>query len=231
MHPFGVYGTIKGMIIAVVGCGRSGTNLLARIIGSHPAITPFIEHRATFDKVAKAADVGNPIPDSVKWQYGEWERDHGKIVVKDHPLYYCSDAPQMPYKYVYIQRNLLDVVYSTLNHKGCFERLSAPPGNLNGGLLADNYQVQPPHVKATHRWLNAVTRWERIRGKLNGFAVSYEQLVREPQSILPDLAAFLGVSNAFTTSFIRGDTVGKWQGHFSEIEHTEIFNTISTSRA
>jgi hypothetical protein len=189
----------------IVGCGRSGTTLLRRMLNHHPQIAIPVESLFIIDYLRAADNL--PLPDLKALMLGEFELHRWQVEVTASDLRDCPD--------VVSTINRLHQRYTEQNHKTVWGQ-KTPRFIRYGHLLKQHYPqsrfihvIRDPRAVANslrnsnvhrsnvyfgaQRWLKDVRHGLRLQDDypdtvLNVF---YEQLVAEPQATLQQVCEFL----------------------------------------
>ena len=110
---------------------------------------------------------------------------------------------------VIIYRDPRDVIQSTLRRVNT---------DWKEKKFAENFNTAE---KAAHHWVNAIEMMEKYSDTIH--VVQYEQLVRQPETVITDLAKYLGVDPAgFDLSTIRDTSIGLYQTGLSPKQIRQI---------
>lgn len=213
-------------MVFVLGLGRSGTNMLAEVLISHPALIGDIEG-PTFSLAVKAA-LG--LSGAVQ-RYINSLSPMDMYVKKDHPVMWFWGAMPADNKGIYIDRGFMDHAASCLHHDGVQSWLhnssQYPPNGLSGSLLrsklglsSTDYATLSIYGKLAIRYLTA----KYVARTLNDVVyVTYEGLVQHPTYWLGVIGDYINVNPArFDTSIIKSTSIDKYKQTLSTYEITTL---------
>jgi hypothetical protein len=210
------------MIIFVVGTGRSGTNMVGRLLDSHPAVHVTIEQPPMFDLVTQISVYGKRarIVELVA-AYRERAAKHSIYADKSHHALWCAEELQGAFgdaaRFIAVERDPRAVVASMLRHGGVMRwvhrwRDLPVPCPFAGLENASDYGPLSVEQKCAARWRSHQRRIAVLRGRLDHLLVlNYERLVVEPAAELARVADFLGIENRFNAELPHRDSLERWR--------------------
>lgn len=215
------------MIIFVVGTGRSGTHLVGRLLGSHPAVHATIEEQPMFGLVTQISVYGmrsrmSELVDVYRRQLAK----HAIYADKSHHALWCAEELQDAFgdeaRFVAVERDPRAVVASMLLHQDGVMRwlerwreLPVPCPFL-GLENASTFSELTVEQKCAARWRSHHRRIAQLRGRLDHLLVlNYERLVVEPVAELERLAGFLGIENRFNAELPHRDSLDRWRAQLT----------------
>lgn len=219
----------------IMGCGRSGTNLIGKVLSENPEVLVRLEDPFTFPLAVDCALGRMGRLKNLASIYKEvFLNSSESVVIKDHPVLFFWPWLNMllresgiKTKYVIVVRDMLDVIASTLKHKGCSSWLTKPPSNLNGAILyGEGYYDLPLHSRAFWRWQNAWNYTRFSLGYNNVFLISYEQMILQTKDVLTELSNFIEVSYIPYSGMIYESSIGRGKNELSQQQLIDIGSEI-----
>jgi hypothetical protein len=206
MSPGGGSTSLAPVFIA--GCARSGTSILGEAIAAHPRVTYLYEASDLWRRFFPDRDDDRLGPEDAAdaaacaGARAELEarlrRGGGEVLVEKNPKHALRSAflarvfPQA--RFIHLIRDGRDTVASLM-----FRNRGAEWGHLKipgwRELLA-RYPTQN-HCRAAHQWREAVRCARREGGALGSgryLELRYEDLVRQPETVLAQALAFLALA-------------------------------------
>lgn len=157
---------INSNFLFIIGTGRSGTHFLGRVIGNHPEVQVLMENRKTFSLVKKAAITKRTNKDLDKlitrYQKIQENSNKGFILEKSHPNIWLVPRLNESFSsshFIGVQRDVYQVVYSMLRHKGVSKWYKKLPQDKLSDFLGITKQNRayfhslPIEAKCTIRWM------------------------------------------------------------------------------
>ncbi|QTL96752.1 sulfotransferase [Iocasia frigidifontis] len=227
-------------IIFIIGSGRTGTNWLANILQSHPAIRATIEDPMIFNRVTKMAL--NPavraklFPELIRlYTYYYQESSPCHYVDKSHPNLWLAEALALVFPdslFISLKRNPYATVSSMLKHEGVlkwqreWKRFPIPNEFLGiDHKIAADYSKMSMTEKCTLRWVAHMKKIDYLAKsniKNRMLIISYERLVENTIEVLIKIKKFLDLSESFNVPVVNKETIYKWQQQLSESQCEEI---------
>jgi len=232
---------MKRRIVFILGCGRSGTHMVAHMLDSHPDFTVTYEDPKIFS-LANSMAMSNHRRDlpELFGVYREWWAKHPFYADKSHPAIWFAEELERYFGenayFIGIERNVMSTVYSMMHHAAIRKMIERwqdyPVPNPYLGIDEDNvgsYMLRTIEEKCAFKWRAHRDRMERLRGCLNRFMVAqYEEVVRDPQRFAFELGAFLSVPPIFKVDLPHQKSVEKWKKLTAE--QTDAIGKIVQSR-
>jgi hypothetical protein len=239
-------------LIFVVGTGRSGTNWMGGILGTHPGIRSFVEVRPVFDLVTAAAVGTGEREELLPDIFDEYDRLYEQasplhFADKTHPALWIAEEIRARYGgrsvFIGMVRDVHPTVASMLEHQGvrrwCEEWEKYPVPNPFLGITEENlswYRSASLSQRCVARWASHRQEIERLEKTMNGglLPIRYEDLVLHPQSTLERLRVFLELDLAFPPARPRHESLDAWASRLPERDRRDIeaaAATISALRA
>lgn len=217
----------KSKFLFVIGSGRSGTNFLGRIIGNHPEIKMLLEDKKTFKKAVEASvhffgderKYKNLIS-TYKWlQYTTFKP---YILEKSHPNLWIVEKLEREFpdaKFIGIERDVFQVVYSMLNHKGVSKWFDLLPYREYSHFLGINkgnvegYHNLPLEAKCTIRWIAHQRRLDNLSERYPDkvFKIDYQRLCNEFEKEVKELSDFVGIDLTPYAERPKFQPLDKWK--------------------
>lgn len=206
-------------LVFITGLGRSGTHLVADIIGS--GIPCDQEVQPQFNMVINAVVYHKPIAPLIKIYKTKPEN----YATKDHPVIWLVEQFRfMQPKFVCIERDVLQVVASSLKHPGVLKWVTQeyPPNPLSANYVS-GYDKMDTIERLTARWVVNHLRINELKRTNQGdiLFLDYNDLVVNPGPTIHQLELFLEVklqipkiSKVPMTKYLNemtGEQIGKIQ--------------------
>lgn len=175
--------------IIIGGCGRSGTTLLLALLGAHPEVHAIPHETRLFCLFAEQSQ--DPVERRELFEHPDFSTEArlaqlAKLLAKDSirpsARRWCEKTP----------RNVL-----------CFDEIAESFGGrvklveiVRDGrdVVLSRHPLQPDKSwTSPARWVRDVAAGRRHAERLNVHTLRYEDLVREPQTTLATLGAYLGL--------------------------------------
>jgi hypothetical protein len=225
--------------VFVMGCGRSGTHWLGRILGSHPDILAGIEVKGIFDVATQIAldpsQKQHLFPRLIRRYRRAVRRARPRRYAdKSHPTLWFAEmlADEFPKaRFVAIQRSPYATVNSMLQHAGVTRwttmwREWTLPNHFLGITeeLAAEYDGLPLAAKHALRWCSHARRVQELEASLGDgmLVVEYEKLHSEPAAQLRSLQAFLNLVRPFPEPPIKRFSLERWRKELSPSDREAI---------
>jgi hypothetical protein len=217
----------KARPVFIVGCGRSGTHLLARSLSAHPLVRARIETEPIFG--LSTAIALNAQSEKVAFEHlvrcyrAELRRSRGRIFLdKSHPNIWIAEKLKSEFpesRFIGIERNAYATVASMLKHRGVLEWHARwkefPVPNRFLGIAAETasrYEGLPLASKCALRWVAHRDRLAALRRTLGEeiLVLSFEQLSNEPSACMRRLQLFLNLDEPVPVPRIDRAPLTKW---------------------
>lgn len=228
------------MIIFILGNARSGTNMLGRLLDSHPRIVTTIEEQPIFDFVSDVAIRGQAetIVDLVA-AYQDKHNAHPIYADKSHHAMWCAPALESAFpddaRFLAIERNPFATVASMIRHPGVlwwcehFEQLPEPCPFL-GLQDRGSYRALSMLERCALRCKAHRDRLRYLGRHLESWlCLRYEELVTEPEEQTDRIADFVGLENAFDTTLPHPGSVARWETELSAAQIAAIQAILTES--
>jgi len=192
-------------MVFVVGMGRSGTHLLAEVVGTCRQYKVYLEEHASFQA---ALDIAlwhrrNRIPE-LEEMYEKRYAEVGPFVDKTHTVLWCARElnESLPGAcFIGIYRNPFAAISSAWLHEPIRKRDSQvrifPVPNVFLGItknnMADYYNRMSFEERQALRWLTHYRAMLRLRALPNYLQVRYEDLLLRFKDMSKRIGDFLGV--------------------------------------
>lgn len=234
-----ILNSVDQKIIFVIGTGRSGTHWLGYILEAHPNIKATIEEPAIFKTVTEIAldqqKKDKLFPKLVKLYRKQLQNSrHHHYTDKSHPNIWIAEDLAKTFDNAYfigIIRNPYGTVASMLRHKevlGWHKKWREyPVPNAFLGItedIAKQYDELSLPERCTIRWIAHYHRMEELQKKLGSrlLVISYEDLIRNSQSVLEEVREFLDLTYPPEIETIKKESLSKWKRNLSERDIDEI---------
>lgn len=213
------------------GVGRSGTHLLADILDTSPELTVQYEDTPEFELATNIAVHSNST-DQQEVLASKYRELSNNIVVKHHPAiwaYHHLTLSVPDVKFIVIERDVYQVVASTLRHPGCKEwcvrHKELPPNPLSGSTHWLYREDMNLIQLITLRWMIHQLRIETIKNNSNVFHIHYDDLIK--RASLLELANYMGVDNKFKFPPIKPGTTDKWKKELTQGQKDDIKTLVA----
>lgn len=231
-------------VLAVIGCGRSGTHMLGYLLGTSPSVTTSIEDQHLFPLIVKSATRGleSTLVDRISriLQLRLERCETNFYLEKSHPLLWLAGNPklyELPIKFIAINRDPYAVVASMIEHEKTrswleeWDKLPIP--NIFLGVNSSNldeYKRMSLAEKATMRWIShskEVERLSYILGPEQYLVMSYEDLITNTKMKIKEIENFTKIRKIDKNFDIRADSLHKWQQTLSSSQVRQVAETLS----
>lgn len=229
--------------VFILGCGRSGTHLLANALSAHPSIHATIEAEPMFGlSTALAMDPRlEPVAfaELVHHYRNELGRSPRPVYVdKSHPNLWLADKLQDAFpegRFLGIERNVFATVASMMKHRGVsawhFRWKEFPVPNRFLGITdewAAVYDDLSLAARCALRWRAHKEQMVRIRYALGAriAVLSYEQLVSDAEASLRRLREFLELDAPIPVPAIDRMALTRWSRELSEPDRARICDVV-----
>ena len=218
-------------MILILGCGRSGTHLLADVLeGPDTVVTK--EDPRWFDlalaMVRNKALLPEYYPRFAEMLYREHEaaRADGKVFVdKTHVAAWLFEwlAKDLPLYTIWIERDPLPTIASMTSHPGMrndlrYARCFTVPNRYMG--IEDEMWFDLPIVQCfAHKWISYHRRLIELYGRIDHF-VKYEELLQHPEREITKIEEKFGIRCSRPVIFL--ESLSKWQQILAQAEVSEI---------
>jgi hypothetical protein len=216
-------------MILILGCGRSGTHLLADVMeGPDTVVTKedprwfelalaMVRNEATMDRYYK------PFVHILRAQR---DAAKGKILVdKTHVAAWFLQklSLDIPLQTIWIEREPLPTIASMMWHNGMrndlgYSRCFSVPNRFMGIYGEEWFDLSMAQCFA-HKWLSYHRRREELNGWIDHF-VQYEDLVRYPEQEITKIEQRFGISCSRPDISMHG--LLKWMDVLTQAEVSEI---------
>jgi len=235
----------------IVGCGRSGTNWLAKILAESEACTVTREDKPLFNLVVDIVVRGQR--DRIKtlipaYRNRAMQYAPSLFVDKSHPALFLvdelaaafpasEDGSECGIQFVGIERNPFATVASMLLHEGVSGWLEqtvpvpSPFFGIGEGESLEAWRAKPPHMRPLQRWWAHHVEMARIKAAYPQavHVIEYEALVENHGVELAALDRFLqgplGNPNwpaLAPAKEIRTDSLDKWERTLTDQQKDDI---------
>ena len=229
-------------IIFIIGTGRSGTNLVGRIIGSHPQVIPYIEDSRFFKLATKIAieqkfrtrrtsKLIRRYQKEAKAISGKsnyvLDKSHTNIWIADQLFEKFGDA-----KFIGVSRDVYSTVSSMLQHSGVmswYDTLNNKVENQFLGINNDNvdfFADLPLESKCAFRWISHQHQLGQLQKTLgaNLYITDYAEVIKQNEIELERYSNFLGLENKFRVEKLNPDSLTKWKSSLKpqQIDNIEM---------
>ncbi len=241
-------GGMRSRPVFILGCGRSGTHLLAHTLSAHPRVRATIEAQPMFGlSTAMAMNVHlEPVwfARLVRHYQIELRRSPRRLYVdKSHPNLWIAEKLRDAFpdaRFLGIERNAFATVASMMKHRGVaawhFRWKEFPVPNRFLGItaeLAAVYDDLPLASRCALRWQahkERMAQLERVLG--DDIAVlSYEQFATDPVATVRRLRGFLELDEPIPAPAIDGTALGRWSAELSEQDQARIRDVVGAGSA
>jgi len=222
----------KQKIIFICGTGRSGTNLIGKVISTHKEIDGRIEKPETFDLITQIATEQNKeaIGENKKLLISRFneikKQTNNHILEKSHPalwlVEFLLNSIDESY-FICIKRDALPTISSMLKHNGVLYWFKKLPNDKENKFLGinrhnvDDYKNYSVEQKCYRRWLshqNEITRLEN-KYKDKVLSVKYEDFILDSDKILEKISDYLQIDNIFEIPCLDWSPLTKWENELS----------------
>lgn len=164
-------------ILVVSGLPRSGTSMMMKMLAA-AGFDLMVDERRPADEFNPNGYYEYEPAKSLKDGDGSWlENARGKVVKVVSPLLPYL-PPQYEYKVIFMQRNLAEVM--------------ASQAKMLNGFLKGTDPVQDSQIEnAFQEHLKRLETWISAQSNIQAFYVRYNQLLANPEAVIPDMARFL----------------------------------------
>jgi hypothetical protein len=234
--------------VFIVGCGRSGTHLLAHTLAAHPRVRATIEAEPMFGlSTALAMNVHlEPagIPQLVRHYEGELRRSAGRLYVdKSHPNLWIAERLRDAFPgalFLGIERDAFATVASMMKHRGVAAWHARwkefPVPNRFLGItpeLAAVYDELPLASRCALRWRAHKERLAEL-GRVLGpdlAVVSFEAFAGDPAATVRRLGAWLDLEPPLAVPAIDRAALGRWSAELSAQDQARIRDVVGECAA
>jgi len=235
--------TVKTRPVFVIGCGRSGTHLIARSLSAHPLVHATIETEPVFGlstAMALNAQLEQVAFEDLAGCYrSQLRRSRRRIYLdKSHPNLWVAERLKNEFReaqFIGMERNVFATVASMLKHRGVLQWHTRwkefPIPNRFLGIdveTAAAYEDLPLVAKCALRWLahrNRLTILARTLGK-DLLVLSFEQLLSEPLASMRRLQSFLKLEQPIPVPCIDTTPLTKWHSELSDEQVSQIRDIV-----
>ena len=229
-------------MICIIGCGRSGTHLLADIFTTEQTIVEkenplWFEHALAMARNETKKEIYLPFLIDTYRQKDAEAREKGNVFVdKTHVNTWWAEAlyDALPdVHFVWIEREIHPVVASMKNHPGMrndlrYARSFSVPNRYMGIKDAQWYDL-PIASCFAYKWKSYECRkWELINKGLIDYVVEYEKLVTDPKDIISELEETVWMQ--LRQPNMIPQNIDKWKFHLTEQEKVNISTVNKTVR-
>lgn len=200
-----LFPTKSSQPIFIIGSSRSGTSILASVLGSSPDLCHFTEHplvhRHMLSMVAHPQDIKQELFKLRKTMMSQSGVTYGQRILEKTPpnsliAKHIADNI-VDAKFVHIIRDGRDVAFSMLNHGWVSQELKADV-NYWSKLLPKKFQLE--WLKAD-LWERGVIRWALFVSKAQKVScygnryweIRYEKLCQNPHQNIAEILSFLEI--------------------------------------
>lgn len=208
-------------MIQILGCGRSGTHLLANVFEGPDTIVTKEDSRwfqyflAMARNEARRDRYYQPCVRLLKDQHDKAEAEGKVFVDKTHvAAWFMPDlVRKLPMKTIWIERDPLANIASMIRHRGIvldvlFYSLSFTVPNGYTGIYGEEWFDEPNIKRFAYKWLSHRKKREELAAWIDYF-VRYEDLVRYPEREISKIEEKFGIR--CTRPIMRPDSLSKWE--------------------
>ncbi len=235
---------MSGLCI-IIGCGRTGTHLLARTLRKCPEALVAIEKAPVFawtKKLILHPDLWPRLLPKILQEYRSKMMGRQAIYVdKSHPLLFFVDKilQEIPEaRFVAMRRQPLPVVSSMLIHgdtaSWCKKAQSATRPNKFLGIDTlmpfNEYLKLALEEKCALRWCAHENEIDNLIGNASVRIVQFEDFINNHKSEISSLSDFLGIKIP-ENRHIKKEVLNKWRKNLSDKQREMINNIVLQYRA
>jgi hypothetical protein len=194
--------------IFVIGSGRSGTHFLGRIFQNNPSVELLLEEPKYFGLVKdiNIRQKKNLLPKLTnRYQKLSLTTEKPYLLEKSHPNIWSVDylIKEFPNAFfIGINRNVYQVVYSMLNHKGVLNWYKTLPNDVENSFLGitdenkNDFSNLPLESKCTLRWYAHIKESYELKRKYseNVIILNYNDLCNNYFEVVDKLELFFNLS-------------------------------------
>jgi len=237
--------SINSKKVFVIGCPRSGTNFLGKILSSHPDIVATVENPFIFELSTMIASRPQLKRYLLPLQSTIYRGLHAYYQPKNYADKSHSNlwsAVELSKKFddaifIAIWRNPYAVVASMLKHKGVLSRYRGRwkglklPNKFLGimGEYQHNFRKLPLESKCALRWKSHFEKMRQLENVLKDklLILKYKNLVLETKSELGRIQTFIKLKESFPTQKVKRNPLVKWKRNINGIVKENIDEIIS----
>lgn len=223
-------------MILVVGCGRTGTCLMGRILASHPQVRGYVESPEFFPLATRIAFGQRAfLPTLIeRYRAAAAQAAPRHFADKSHPNLWQVEELLAAFpkaKFVAMLRGVEATVASMLKH-GAFApraREAARVGRENRflGITKDNrdwYGQAEDCERLAQQWKAHTAETHRLLRSIHGtiHPVWYDELVVHPKQTLEKLRDVLALDVPFPAPKVHTGSLLKWRGELSDAQIAAI---------
>lgn len=229
--------------VFILGCGRSGTHLLAHTLSAHPSVRASIEAEPMFGlSTAMAMNAGLEsvaFAQLVRHYLDDMRCSRRPLYVdKSHPNIWLAEKLREAFpdaRFIGIERNVYATVASMMKHRGVsawhHRWKEFPVPNRFLGItaeLAAVYDDLPMASRCALRWRAHKLRMSQLERVLAGSiaVLSYEQLVTDPGAAARRLGSFLELEEPIPVPAIDRAASSRWTTELSQADRAGIRDVV-----
>lgn len=230
--------------VFVIGTGSSGTNLVGRLLATHPQVRGTIEEEPMFGLsiwITLYPSIEEKVlPYLVSAYHTQLKLSSPKHYVdKSHMNIWVAERLKAAFPqalFVGVERSPYAVVASMLKRKGMLNRqrrwrkYQIPNRFLGIDMsVAKYYDELPRESQCALRWLTHHREMTRLRGILNRslIVLNYEELVLNTEREVGRLQEFVPVTSPIVHTEVRDTALNKWRHELSDIQLMNIANVVN----
>lgn len=189
-------------LIVIGGSPRSGTTLLRSMLGRHPQIFSGPETTVFLHRISSPADIGDRL-DCNPVEIETWQRKASSqmefielcaqnLLARAGKKFWAEKTPHNVKRFGFVRRHFprAKLVHVVRDGRDVICSLRRTPFSKVDGACWDSTEAAQ---QCALQWKASVTAGLRFRGDPAYHEVRYEELVRDPESVLRALLAFMGV--------------------------------------
>lgn len=224
----------------IVGSGRSGTHMLAKMLATSSECDVTLEIEPLFSFALEHCRTESTVSgDAVMSELKKLNKKKKLQINKTHTCLYLKDRidKEIPNsKFIYIERYPQSVVSSMLQHKAISKRLrsgwktfSFPSRFLGTGDMGlMEYSNLDPCERGALAWKAANSEYQKHKNDDNLLYVSYDDLVMNPELVMSRICDFLGINENF--NYLKPDKsrLYKYRELLTEDEKSRIDKIVNS---
>ena len=231
-------------LVLVIGSGRTGTNLMGKVLDSHPLITTTFEVQPHFARSQIAAIIKQGRARSIPTVLQGMKEQEKEILTPihasklHHVLWYTDKIigafPSV--KFVALYRNPFATISSMMKHptvpkmyERYRDRVKAPPAFF--GVTQENakdYSDYPLEVQLSLRWQAHMQKIRSVKDRLGErvHTLHYEDLIQHPEKVQKVLTEFLQLDSPIDYSKFQTRSLIRWQDNLTYRQVLNIHKTL-----
>lgn len=239
----------KKTLAIIVGTGRSGTNMMGRVLAKSPYTEAALEEEPIFSLVLRACrhpDETKKLWPKIRDAYKRRAIDSKKqcFVDKTHTMLWFMDEARRDLGdmfnlcFVMMRRDVLPVVSSMLKHSSVRGHCENPaqfshPNFFLGTVTEDlhrKYTSFSIEQRCALRWLSHKSKIDLEAKNDDSMCIDYDTFVRRPNKYMVTLSSKLGVAIPAPRN-VHARSLNKWRDHLTGSQVNSIKKFVRTYRS